>query len=294
MCRLKISVQSLFEDYEENTVPLSRDADAERILEKTRAKLPGVKRTRPLGLVLVAAAAAVAVLCGAAAIVHYATVGDGTGSYVLPDALRYDVEHATTILTDIPFEWNNPISFDTEGRTEGKVCGVRLGWLPEGMGTGGTATAYDSVTAQDPAQAELLTQEERDLVEYTYNFYTVQGEQKEYSIQCMSADEVAGCDFLCGGSRTEITKQGTIGPYDASWVETHWKNSNQDAGEPEEQSMQLLLLYDREKLCVVVISADWDDAERIAEHLEIVETSVDAPQPDLTNGRGFRWIGGVG
>ena len=131
-------------------------------------------------------------------------------------------------------------------------------------------------------------------MEYTYNFYTVRGEQKEYSIQCMSADEVAGCDFLCGGSRTEITKQGTIGPYDASWVETHWKNSNQDAGEPEEQSMQLLLLYDREKLCVVVISADWDDAERIAEHLEIVETSVDAPQPDLTNGRGFCWIGGVG
>ena len=63
---------------------------------------------------------------------------------------------------------------------------------------------------------------------------------------------------------------------------------------PEEWATQLLLLYDREKLCVVVISADWDDAERIAEHLEIVETSVDAPQPDLTNGRGFRWIGGVG
>ena len=31
---MKISVQSLFEDYEENTVPLSRDADAERIWEK--------------------------------------------------------------------------------------------------------------------------------------------------------------------------------------------------------------------------------------------------------------------
>lgn len=291
---MKISVQSLFEDYEENTVPLSRDADAERILEKTRVKLPGVKRKRPLGLVLVAAAAAVAVLCGAAAIVHYATVGDGTGSYVLPDALRYDVEHATTILTDIPFEWNNPISFDTEGRTEGKVCGVRLGWLPEGMGTGGTATAYDSVTAQDPAQAELLTQEERDLVEYTYNFYTVQDERKDYSVQCMSANTVAGCDFLCGGTRTEITKQGTIGPYDASWVETHWQRSSPGSDAPEEWTTQMLLLYDPEKLCVVIISADWDDAERIAEHLEIVETSVDAPQPDLTNGRGFRWIGGVG
>lgn len=72
---MKISVQSLFEDYEENTVSLSRDADAERIWEKTRAKLPGLKKRRPVGLVLIAAAA-VAVLCGAAAIVHYC-VGPG-------------------------------------------------------------------------------------------------------------------------------------------------------------------------------------------------------------------------
>ena len=104
---MKISVQSLFEDYEENTVPLSRDADAERILEKTRAKLPGVKRKRPLGLVLVAAAAAVAVLCGAAAIVHYAAVRDGAGSYIMPDTLRYDEENKKTILVDTPFEWKD-------------------------------------------------------------------------------------------------------------------------------------------------------------------------------------------
>ena len=293
MCRLKISVQSLFEDYEENAVSLNRDADAERILEKTRAKLPGLKKRRPVGLVLIAAAA-VAVLCGAAAIVHYAAVRDGAGSYIRPKQFLYGGPDKTIVQTNVPFEWNNPISFDTEGRTEGKVCGIRLGWLPEGLGTGGTSTTYDSVAAQDPAQAELLTQEERVLVDYTYNFYTVQGERKEYSIQCMSADVVAGCDFLCGGTRTEITKQGTIGPYDAAWVETHWQRSSPGSDAPEEWATQLLLLYDREKLCVVIISADWDDAERIAEHLEIVETSVDAPQPDLTNGRGFRWIGGVG
>ena len=290
---MKISVQSLFEDYEENAVSLNRDADAERILEKTRAKLPGLKKRRPVGLVLIAAAA-VAVLCGAAAIVHYAAVRDGAGSYIRPKQFLYGGPDKTIVQTNVPFEWNNPISFDTEGRTEGKVCGMRLGWLPEGLGTGGTSTTYDSVAAQDPAQAELLTQEERVLVDYTYNFYTVQGERKEYSIQCMSADVVAGCDFLCGGSRTEITKQGTIGPYDAAWVETHWQRSSPGSDAPEEWATQLLLLYDREKLCVVIISADWDDAERIAEHLEIVETSVDAPQPDLTNGRGFRWIGGVG
>ena len=143
-------------------------------------------------------------------------------------------------------------------------------------------------------QAQSLPQDERELVVYTYDLFAVQDVRKDYSVQCMSADEVAGCDFLCGGTRTEITKQGTIGPYDASWVETHWQHSSPDSDAPEEWTMQLLLLYDREKLCVVIISADWDDAERIAEHLEIVETSVDAPQPDLTNGRGFRWIGGVG
>ena len=290
---MKISVQSLFEDYEENTVSLSRDADAERIWEKTRAKLPGLKKRRPVGLVLIAAAA-VAVLCGAAAIVHYASVRDGAGSYIMSDTLRYDEENKKTILVDTPFEWNNPISFDTEGRTEGKVCGMRLGWLPEGWGTGYTQTAYDVIAQRDAEQAESLPQDERELVVYTYDFFAVQDERKDYSVECMSADAVAGCDFLCSGSRTEITKQGTIGDYDAAWVETHWQRSYPASDTSEELSSQLLLLYDREKLCVVIIRTNWDDAERIAENLEIVETSVDAPQPDLTNGRGFRWIGGVG
>lgn len=290
---MKISVQSLFEDYEENAVPLSRDADAERIWEKTRAKLPGLKKRRPVGLVLIAAAA-VAVLCGAAAIVHYASVRDGAGSYIMPDTLRYDEENKKTILVDTPFEWNNPISFDTEGRTKGKVCGMRLGWLPEGWGTGYTQTAYDVIAQRDAEQAQSLPQDERELVVYTYDFFAVQDERKDYSVECMSADAVAGCDFLCSGSRTEITKQGTIGDYDAAWVETHWQRSYPASDTSEELSSQLLLLYDREKLCVVIIRTNWDDAERIAANLEIVETSVDTPQPDLTNGRGFRWIGGVG
>ena len=233
-------------------------------------------------------------LSGAAAIVHYASVRDGAGSYIMPDTLRYDEENKKTILVDTPFEWNNPISFDTEGRTKGKVCGMRLGWLPEGWGTGYTQTAYDVIAQRDAEQAQSLPQDERELVVYTYDLFAVQDVRKDYSVQCMSANTVAGCDFLCGGTRTEITKQGTIGPYDASWVETHWQHASPGSDAPEEWTTQMLLLYDREKLCVVIISADWDDAERIAANLEIVETSVDAPQPDLTNGRGFRWIGGVG
>ena len=190
---MKISVQSLFEDYEENTVSLSRDADAERIWEKTRAKLPGLKKRRPVGLVLIAAAA-VAVLCGAAAIVHYASVRDGAGSYIMPDTLRYDEENKKTILVDTPFEWNNPISFDTEGRTKGKVCGMRLGWLPEGWGTGYTQTAYDVIAQRDAEKAQSLPQDERELVVYTYDLFAVQDVRKDYSVQCMSANTVAGCD----------------------------------------------------------------------------------------------------
>ena len=125
---MKISVQSLFEDYEENTVPLSRDADAERILEKTRAKLPGVKRKRPLGLVLVAAAAAVAVLCGAAAIVHYATVGDGAGSYIMPDTLRYDEDHPIIVEPESDTDDTAEDEFQyqpVDGDPKATVCYVR-------------------------------------------------------------------------------------------------------------------------------------------------------------------------
>ena len=48
---MKISVQSLFEDYEDDTVELRRDADTARILEKTMAKLPNARKKRPLRLV---------------------------------------------------------------------------------------------------------------------------------------------------------------------------------------------------------------------------------------------------
>ena len=135
-----------------------------------------------------------------------------------------------------------------------------------------------------------LTQEERDLVEYTYNFYTVQGEQKEYSIQCMSANTVAGCDFLCGGTRTEITKQGTIGPYDASWVETHWQRSSPGSDAPEEWTTQMLLLYDPEKLCLVFLGGDWEVTEKIAENMTIVQTEIPTPEPS----RNYIYVGAYG
>ena len=50
--------------------------------KKTMAKLPNARKKRPLRLVLIAAAA-VAVLCSAAAIVHYASVEPAEQPYTL-------------------------------------------------------------------------------------------------------------------------------------------------------------------------------------------------------------------
>ena len=94
---MKISVQSLFEDYEDDTVELRRDADTARIFEKTMAKLPNARKKRPLRLVLIAAAA-VAILCGAVAIVHYASVEPAEQPYTLKGVFR-DVD-GTTIRQD--------------------------------------------------------------------------------------------------------------------------------------------------------------------------------------------------
>ena len=54
-------MQSLFDDYEENTIELNRETDTRRILDKTMEKLPKRGKKRTLRIVL-AAAAAIAVL----------------------------------------------------------------------------------------------------------------------------------------------------------------------------------------------------------------------------------------
>ena len=110
---MKISVQSLFEDYEDDTVELRRDADTARILEKTMAKLPNARKKRPLRLVLIAAAA-VAVLCGAAAIVHYASVEPAEQPYTLKSVFR-DVD-GTTIRQDIDFTRTAPSPLTRTGK----------------------------------------------------------------------------------------------------------------------------------------------------------------------------------
>ena len=203
---MKISVQSLFEDYEDDTVELRRDADTARILEKTMAKLPNARKKRPLRLVLIAAAA-VAVLCGAAAIVHYASVEPAEQPYTLKSVFR-DVD-GTTIRQDIDFTQDGAVTFDTDGKTEGFFCGIsQHPQQVNGVDAGLTSTLYESLSYADQYEGQhflsSLSDEEKQQAKelVTCINYHDKVSNDDCSVECLSANDVAGVALLLWGRDT--------------------------------------------------------------------------------------------
>ena len=200
---MKISVQSLFEDYEDDTVELRRDADTARILEKTMAKLPNARKKRPLRLVLIAAAA-VAVLCGAAAIVHYASVEPAEQPYTLKSVFR-DVD-GTTIRQDIDFTQDGAVTFDTDGKTDGFLCGIsQIPQQANGIDAGLTSTLYESLSYADQYEGQhflsSLSDEEKQQTKELItriNYHDKVGDD-DCSVECLSVNDVAGVDLLLWG-----------------------------------------------------------------------------------------------
>ena len=220
---MKISVQSLFEDYEDDTVELRRDADTARILEKTMAKLPNARKKRPLRLVLIAAAA-VAVLCGAAAIVHYASVEPAEQPYTLKSVFR-DVD-GTTIRQDIDFTQDGAVTFDTDGKTEGFFCGIsQHPQQVNGVDAGLTSTLYESLSYADQYEGQhflsSLSDEEKQQAKelVTCINYHDKVSNDDCSVECLSANDVAGVDLLLWGRDTTLVKEGTINGLYAAWME---------------------------------------------------------------------------
>lgn len=287
---MKISVQSLFDDYEENTVELSRETDARRILGKTMEKLPKRGKKRTLRIVL-AAAAAIAVLCGAAAITHYAAISQEEKSYTLTIPTQTPAGHL--VEKEYVIHNDNSIRFDTQGKTDGYYCGLQLGWLPDAkasiLGTLGDLLQscgedpYAALSTEDVQQATSLF--------HRGDFWFAQ-DNESCSISCLSANWVAGVDLLMAGDDGTIVKEGMINGLSATWVDCTITSKNPDTLEVEPlTTTHYLLLYDPDKLCVVVL---WGDdisiCEKIAENLTIVQTDIPTPAPS----RDFLWIGGVG
>lgn len=96
------------------TIPSSCAATpTQPAFSKNHGEAAECAQKRPLRLVLIAAAA-VAVLCGAAAIVHYASVEPAEQPYTLKSVFR-DVD-GTTIRQDIDFTQDGAVTFDTDGK----------------------------------------------------------------------------------------------------------------------------------------------------------------------------------
>lgn len=287
---MKISVQSLFDDYEENTIELNRETDTRRILDKTMEKLPKRGKKRTLRIVL-AAAAAIAVLCGAAAITHYAAISQEEKSYTLTIPTQTPAGHL--VEKEYMIHNDNSIRFDTQGKTDGYYCGLQLGWLPDAktsiLGTLGELLqscendTYTALSAEDMQQANSLF--------HRGDFWFAQ-DNESCSISCLSANWVAGVDLLMAGDDGTIVKEGMINGLSATWVDCTITSKNPDTLEVEPlTTTHYLLLYDPDKLCVVIL---WGDdisiCEKIAENLTIVQTDIPTPAPS----RDFLWIGGVG
>ena len=286
---MKISVQSLFDEYEENTIELSRETDTRRILDKTMEKLPKRGRKRTLRIVL-AAAAAIAVLCGAAAITHYAAISQEEKSYTATIPTQTPAGHL--VEKEYVIHNDNSIRFDTQGKTDGYYCGLQLGWLPEAkasiLGTLGDLlqscdeNTYAALSTEDVQQATSLF--------HRGDFWFAQ-DNESCSISCLSANWVAGVDLLLVGDEGTIVKEGMINGLSATWVDCTIASKNPDTLEVEPLTTHYLLLYDPDKLCVVVL---WGDdisvCEKIAENLTVVQTDIPTPAPS----RDFLWIGGVG
>ena len=287
---MKISVQSLFDDYEENTIELNRETDTRRILDKTMEKLPKRGKKRTLRIVL-AAAAAIAVLCGAAAITHYAAISQEEKSYTLTIPTQTPAGHL--VEKEYVIHNDNSIRFDTQGKTDGYYCGLQLGWLPDAkasiLGTLGDLLqscgedTYAALSTEDVQQATSLF--------HRGDFWFAQ-DNESCSILCLSANWVAGVDLLMAGDDGTIVKEGMINGLSATWVDCTITSKNPDTLEVEPlTTTHYLLLYDPDKLCVVVL---WGDdisiCEKIAENLTIVQTDIPTPAPS----RDFLWIGGVG
>lgn len=287
---MKISVQSLFDDYDENTIELNRETDTRRILDKTMEKLPKRGKKRTLRIVL-AAAAAIAVLCGAAAITHYAAISQEEKSYTLTIPTQTPAGHL--VEKEYVIHNDNSIRFDTQGMTDGYYCGLQLGWLPDAkasiLGTLGDLLqscgedTYAALSTEDVQQATSLF--------HRGDFWFAQ-DNESCSISCLSANWVAGVDLLMAGDDGTIVKEGMINGLSATWVDCTITSKNPDTLEVEPlTTTHYLLLYDPDKLCVVVL---WGDdisiCEKIAENLTIVQTDIPTPAPS----RDFLWIGGVG
>lgn len=268
-------------DVPADTLPAERQS---RILERTLllARQDAKKHSRKRVIrIVIAAAAAIAVLCGAAEVLHYASVSNEETTYhadvasILPDGTLEPFSY--------DFSRDAIIRVDTEGRTSGTYCGVQFGWTPTALIPDNTAYLYNVIAARDPAQLDGVSDAQMELAKDLI-YSTDSTAQERFTFSCLSANEVAGCDLLVPGDDPTIVKEGMLNDLYACWIETY--DTDRDA----DITHHFLLLYDPEKLSVVFLGGDWDITEKMAENMTIVQTEIPTPEAS----QNFTYVGVFG
>ena len=100
------------------------------------------------------------------------------------------------------------------------------------------------------------------------------------SVECLSANDVAGVDLLLGGAIPRSSREGTINGLYAAWMENTIERPKPDENGQTDEKQQYLFLYDPDKLCVVVLGGKWEVCETVAAELTIVQTDIPTPERD--------------
>ena len=142
---------------------------------------------------------------------------------------------------------------------------------------------YDVIANRDPEQLDGISESQLELARNCV-YSTDCRAQATYTVSCLSANEFAGVDLFVVGNDPTIIKEGMLNGLYACWLETYGTDRGSDV------TSHFLLLYDPEKLCVVILGGDWAVTEKIAENMTIVQTGIPAPEPQ----QGISYIGAFG
>ena len=206
-------------------------------------------------------------------------------------------QHLQLVRQDIDFTQDGAVTFDTDGKTDGFLCGIsQIPQQANGIDAGLTSTLYESLSYADQYEGQhflsSLSDEEKQQTKELItriNYHDKVGDD-DCSVECLSVNDVAGVDLLLWGHDTQLIKEGTINGLYAAWVENTTDPPAPDGNGRISVKQQYLFLYDPDKLCVVVLWGKWETCEALAAELTIVQTDIPTPERD----RDFIWVGALG
>ena len=285
---MKISIQDLFDGWEEEALALDGEANLSAIRAKTMRKIKqSGKRKHPLRLALIAAAA-VLLLAGVTAAVYYGM----NIKAVEPEAVKAADDSEIVGDEDLYFIGpNHELTFDITGN--GNIVGFRAAYLPFENGSIHTGELRKLIEQN----MEELEQRGVDIgsmeLHELQNVYTsfentaeVGGKNHFYIIHTFYSNVLHDTAFTLNGEIT-IVKRENIGSFEAvfftqdrSKTVTAVKDGEEIYGYANEPVINVALLFDKEHECLLHICADagtdMEELEKIAAGIEIVETEIPA------------------